>query len=628
MRELLIVCTLASITLLSVTATAPVAAHPAGEDRALGQRILTATESPTARAAAVPPPTPRADCGPGSRPETAIQGRVPAGSKGFACNIALVGRQGNAGGYKVHRFTDKAGRDCAYYDTTLLFPSNAQTLSEQPTGVAVVDMSNPAKPVQTASLSTPAMQSPHESLVLNERRGLLAAVLGNPTFYPGVVDIYDLNEDCRRPALRSSLPVGVLGHESGFAPDGNTFYATSLATGQVTAVDVSDPSAPKPLGVAQYRSHGLTVSEDGNRAYVAADTGLIIVDVSDIQARRPNPQFREISRLSWDTLTIPQVAIPVTIRGRPYLVEIDEFSGTDSSTGPAANGSRVGAGRIIDIADERAPKVVSNIRLAVHQPENRAALADDPGADSSLQGYAGHYCAVPRRTEPGIVACSFIASGLRVFDIRDPAAPKEIAYFTTPGEASNYAMSGPAFVPDRGEIWYSDGNSGFYAVRVTNGVWPVGRGADRAGGCLARRSPVGPANIGRVRLGLKRPQALSRIKPQPVRRSSRVDRWCVKRSSGRVSAVFSSRSARGRARLVKSTAADHRFRGIRRGVTVRRLRARFPSARRVSGGVYRARPRSRRIFGTRAGRVRFVGVADRRLMADRKRLRRFLRLAR
>ena len=33
-------------------------------------------------------------------------------------------------------------------------------------------------------------------------------------------------------------------------------------------------------------------------------------------------------------------------------------------------------------------------------------------------------------------------------------------------------MSRPAFVPERGEIWYSDANSGFYALRVTNGVWP------------------------------------------------------------------------------------------------------------------------------------------------------------
>ena len=160
------------------------------------------------------------------------------------------------------------------------------------------------------------MQTPHESLVLSERRGLLVAVMGNPIFYPGVVDVYDLNADCRTPALQSSLPVGLLGHESGFAPDGNTFYATSLGTGHITAVDLTDPKVPRTLAVGQYPSHGLTISDDGNRGYVAGANGLIILDTSEIQARRPNPQFQVVSRLDWPSRTIPQVAIPVTIGGR------------------------------------------------------------------------------------------------------------------------------------------------------------------------------------------------------------------------------------------------------------------------------------------------------------------------
>jgi hypothetical protein len=77
-------------------------------------------------------------------------------------------------------------------------------------------------------------------------------------------------------------------------------------------------------------------------------------------------------------------------------------------------------------------------------------------------------------------ACSFIASGLRVFDISNLTAPKEIAYFVAPTKArvengfmaSNFAMSQPAFAPQRREIWFSDGVSGFYNVRVNAGVWP------------------------------------------------------------------------------------------------------------------------------------------------------------
>ncbi len=72
-----------------------------------------------------------------------------------------------------------------------------------------------------------------------------------------------------------------------------------------------------------------------------------------------------------------------------------------------------------------------------------------------------------------------IVSGLRVFDIRDPVHPREVAYFNSPGlptrgdpNVDAFAMSRPSFVPERNEIWYADGNSGFYAVRLTNGAWP------------------------------------------------------------------------------------------------------------------------------------------------------------
>ena len=185
-------------------------------------------------------------------------------------------------------------------------------------------------------------------------------------------------------------------------------------------------------------------------------------------------------------MSIPQNAIPVTIDGHPYVVEIDEFGA----------GSAVGAGRIIDIGDETNPQVISNLRLEVHQPENFGTIAGDPGTFSPIQGYAGHYCNVPTRVDPRIVACSMILSGLRVFDISDPYNPREIAYFNAPmapraadagvSEASNYAMSSPSFVPERDEIWYSDGFSGFYAVRLTNGVSPFSNACNEIRGTGAK----------------------------------------------------------------------------------------------------------------------------------------------
>ncbi len=47
-------------------------------------------------------------------------------------------------------------------------------------------------------------------------------------------------------------------------------------------------------------------------------------------------------------------------------------------------------------------------------------------------------------------------------------------------ERSNWAMSQPAFAPERGEIWYSDGTSGFYALKLDEGTWPFRDAAARA----------------------------------------------------------------------------------------------------------------------------------------------------
>lgn len=465
-----------------------------------------------------PPAVPRATCGPGAIPERGLQGRVTAediesgyASQGMRCNTELVSRfgekgplGGSAGGFKVFRYVDRAGHECAYYDSTIAVPLNLHRALGDGLGVYVLDMADPAHPVKTANLVTPAMLSPHESLSLNNERGLLAAVngLGVLVGNPGALDVYDLTQDCRHPVLKSSTPLGVVGHEGTFSPDGKTFWASSGGgcNRTLTAVDVTNPSLPRIVWFStDYRFHGLSLSNDGTRLYGAdlqdptgipcyelarlTPFGLKILDVSQIQARVPLPKVSEVSALTWPTVSVPQATIPITIGGHPYLVEFDEFARGNKNGDPA---SPIGAARIIDLADDRHPYVVSDIRLEVHQPDNVATVADDPGARFSFAGYSPHYCSVPQRNDPGILACSFILSGLRVFDIRDPAKPMEIAYFNAPISPSNpverrlnsfapfnaaYAMSAPAFVPDRREIWYSDVNFGFFNVRVTNAAW-------------------------------------------------------------------------------------------------------------------------------------------------------------
>ncbi|HET7734925.1 MAG TPA: hypothetical protein VFK52_03040 [Nocardioidaceae bacterium] len=457
----------------------------------------TAQTEPTLAAVA------RADCGRGSRPETDIQGRVPRRDyesgrvkQGYTCNTRLVGRQGNSGGFKTFRYVDPAGHVCAFYDSTLLILKDLiyDGVGEG-RGVRVLDISDPRNPRRTTSLTTLPMLNPHESLVFNARRGLLAATLGTPATAPAVVAIYDVKTDCRYPKLLSMTVQPALGHEAGFAPDGRTLYVTGAA-GTFVALDVADPRRPRQL-FAQYDVvyHGIRVSPDGRTAYVAnigypnaqsllGSGGLRILDVSEIQDRKPQPRVRVLSDLSWRSKSIPQHADPIVVNGHKYVLEMDEYASfkvdLDFLLGAGFDAdAAVGGARLINVDDPRAPFLVSNLRLEVNNPEGRIASAKDPGASLPVQGYTGHYCSAPKRVNPKLVACSFVASGLRVFNIENPRRPREVAYFNVPKPPNPdpmrqgaWAMSAPAWDLKNRLVYYTDANSGFYAVRLTNGVVP------------------------------------------------------------------------------------------------------------------------------------------------------------
>jgi hypothetical protein len=431
-------------------------------------------------------PVPRAECGAGSRPLEGTQGRVtaedvasPEAADGWTCNVSLVGHFATPGGFRTWRYEDRSGHVCAFYDTSLVSRAGVISYAGGPSpGVAVLDMADPAHPKQTAMLTTDAMLAPHESLNLNARRGLLGAEVGNAGTLPSSFAIYDVGQDCRQPVLQSQMSVPN-GHESGFSPDGNTFWAAGGA-GTITAIDVRNPKLPYVVWTGDMYSHGLNLSDDGNTLYQTdpINGNLGILDVSQVQARLPNPAVREISRVTWDTVSIPQNSVPLQIAGHPYLLEFDEFA---FRFNPATTDDRVGAARLIDVADPAHPRTASDLRLEVNMRDVHQQTYGDPSPlPVKPLGYASHYCAAPREVDPEIVACGFLNSGLRVFDVRDPAHPREVAYYVSPpnagqivGEdAGDLAFSQPAFDPKRREVWYTDATSGFYALRLDPAVWP------------------------------------------------------------------------------------------------------------------------------------------------------------
>ena len=454
-----------------------------------------------------PPPTPwtgpvpQADCGPNDRVETGLQGQTTlaermsgASRTAYNCNLEPVGQFTGEGAGWQHAWFD----DCAYYGTT-------NSLLQQTPGVVVVDVSDPTNPQATAYLNDPAMAEPWESLKVNEKRRLLAGVQANNGggFEPGFA-IYDVSGDCRHPKLLSSVnveppgPTAVRGHAGDFAPDGQTYYGTGSATAPrgVYPIDISDPTNPVLLAKWNFAdtgwsTHDLSISswgipgllpEDGTRLYAAqtfnatflTSNGLVIVDVSEAQNRVPNPRPKVIGTVFWEDGRAAQMPTQVRIKGRPYILFTDEAGsrGTGGANRAAACAAGLpphGFARLIDISDETNPFVTAKLMLEVHDPANCPFTVNDTPISF---GYDAHYCTVDDPKNGKLAACSYFQSGIRVFDIRDPYRPEEVAYYKPPavGSASRPGSNVAERIPFRTADWASS-NSRFVKIKGVNYLW-------------------------------------------------------------------------------------------------------------------------------------------------------------
>jgi len=473
-------------------ATFALAAVPLAEAMPSGARAEASVPAP--------PTIPDVGCAPGDSPETGLQGQVPvadraAGFKGFSCNLKLLGQFPGPGGTWVGSWAGS----CAYNAT-------------KGNGVIVIDASDPAHPRATATLTSPAMMHTWESLKYNPRRQLLAATSFDDQYF----DVYDVS-DCRHPQLRASIALGseAHGHAGNFTPDGLTYYSSQMFRGLggiMPVIDVSDPSDPQHLLDWQFsgngRPHDISFNEDGTRAYAMqpgqfesttfpGPNGLVILDVSDIQFRRPNPQINVISTLFWEDSGQAQQSLPVTFHGRPYLITTDELGagGVEGRQGACARGlSPFGFARIIDISNELNPKIVSKLELQTNNPANCPFDTNDDAPDTRIFGYDSHYCNVNRLNNPTMLGCAYFESGLRIFDIRNPRHPKEIAYYNPPprpgttsehaafaptgSKQTDWASSPPRFVGC--QVWDQFQDNGYLFLQFTHG--PALRLCKQAGG--------------------------------------------------------------------------------------------------------------------------------------------------
>ncbi|HSC22388.1 MAG TPA: hypothetical protein VLG08_01635 [Casimicrobiaceae bacterium] len=496
-----------SATNASSAAKAPVAAKAPRRSRDDGDK--------TASMASVA----KASCGPGSHPETALQGQVPPPLRrvgtfaGFDCNLRLVAQQkGEGAGWQAAFYADKSGHVCAYHDTS---PSTAKRAHR---GVVVVDVTDPLKPESANQLATPAMLDPIESLKVNAARGLLiAATMVNEK--SAELDVYDIGADCRSPRLLSSQAAanGAAPKaaervtEGDFSPDGNTYYATNLRAGTVHPVDITDPAHPKVLAEwslpFNQRTSGLAIDGNGERAYFTLygrgaaaggaeqtnpTNGVAIGDVSDVQARKAAPQVKVKGSLVWADGSASHQVFPIVIAGKRYLVAVDEGGSGDSNGNGWSAACSAGLppwnmARLIDVHDEAYPVVASELKLEIDDAEHCKTVLPDLVGLSGFT-YGSHYCSVDDPRNATALACAYLESGIRVFDIRDPRHPREIAYFvppsvTTPSPGSLNSTTAATGRPDHCSaqlrfdartktLMTTCQDNGFLVLEFTNGAWP------------------------------------------------------------------------------------------------------------------------------------------------------------
>jgi hypothetical protein len=384
---------------------------------------------------------PRATCRGGDSPETGLQGL----GTDVRCNLDVKGQ------VDVAHFLSVAWYgDCAYVNG--------------PTATAVIDVSDSTNPQVVQSLTTPGMQNNWESMKVNERSGLL---VGYQAEKP-LLDVYDVKADCKAPVHKSTFDVGGSGHAGSFSPDGTIYYASSLYTGTVFAVELRDPANPSVISSAFDKgTHDLFVGKNGTRGYFVftklglGEGSLAILDTSAVEARAPGARGTLISETAWNDGAASQYPIPITYRGRDYLVMSDELGSGSDCMDPEK--PQFGYARIFDISDEASPRLVSKIKTEAQDP---AHCAEATAAAGTFFGVGTHYCNVDRLEDPRLLSCGLWAGGVRLYDIRNPWRPKEVAYFNVP----NSSVPGLTRIRvEQRELWVSTGST-FYVLTLPEDV--------------------------------------------------------------------------------------------------------------------------------------------------------------
>jgi hypothetical protein len=319
-------------------------------------------------------------------------------------------------------------------------------------GLALYDVTNPAKPRELGRLATGVVSGVHEMGVVQRPDGKVLALAAVPYSFNltqgrvGDLRIIDITNP-RRPRqvadwdVRSDGPAETRGqlaarrdvfdHSAWPFDKGNKLFASFWSAG-VQFLDIRDPAAPRLIGQTPYRP------QDG---YRGAHSGWFNAD---------------------ETL----------------FIQNDEAM--------LAVGSGSGASwtfqRVFDTSSLERPRLLSTFATESAVPGRDGKVATD-----------GVYSVHNAVIDGDRSYASWYSDGVRVVDLSEPRNPREVAWFVpppaSPRQTAATAQSGRrdmpvvwGVFPHKGVVLASDMNSGLWIFRVTGGADSANGGAGKAPG--------------------------------------------------------------------------------------------------------------------------------------------------
>lgn len=409
----------------------------------------------------------------------------PAAAMPDTLNIRVVGRSDLNG-------AGKGGEGLAlkqYGNRTVLFLAH----ESGPQCFSVLDVTTPARPTVLKQLPVEADFIRCNSLALSGNTLVVARQSLNVGQPHGGITTYDVS-DAGNPKLLAYMdltgPKSRGTHYLGFMDDRHAYLATGardfvprspLDDQMLMIVDLQNPAAPKEVGRwwlpgtregdaappparvrrvdKGFRLHNLLVpAERPDRAYAAwIDGGIIVLDISD----KSKP--KEISRISWQSLNegFLHTALPILDRG--LVVASQESTDEKCADWPM----RI---TVLDARDETHLYPLS----ILPPPVNLAALCAQGGRFGAHNINLNNMPQVSRVLKNTVVTAQF-GGGLRIYSIKDPLSPREIAYFAprVPGNAGGIIQMNDLIVGKDGLIYANDRFTGGLYILEYTGTTPL-----------------------------------------------------------------------------------------------------------------------------------------------------------